>query len=98
MVFDFYFDGVTVKTDNKQLSTITGSLCVVVGLLLTKRNHYFNDSIESNAFFLLLIVTLKVGDSAPLTVFKMKMLNVMCYILWLFQLSLRELHDVFKSS
>ena len=36
-----------------QLSIITSSFCALVGLLLTKRNHYyFNDSIESNRFWL----------------------------------------------
>ena len=33
---------------------------------LTKLNNYFNDSIGSNTFFWLFIVTPKVGDSAPL--------------------------------
>ena len=30
-------------------------------------NHYFNDSIETNSFFSLFFVTLKIGDTAPLT-------------------------------
>ena len=42
-----------------QLSIITGSFCALVGLLLTKHNHYVNDSIESNTFFWLFEVALK---------------------------------------
>ena len=34
-----------------QPNIMNSSFCVLVGLLLTKLNHYFNDSIETNMFF-----------------------------------------------
>ena len=46
---------------------MNSSFCVLVGLLLAKLNHYFNDSIEKKKnVFWLLIVTLKISDTAPL--------------------------------
>ena len=52
-----------------QLSIVnsTGSFCALVGLLLRKRDHYFNNFIETNVFcfFLLFIVTLKIVNTAP---------------------------------
>ena len=34
-----------------QPNIMNSSFCALVGLLLTKLNHYFNDSIETNMFF-----------------------------------------------
>ena len=44
------------------------SFCALVGLLLTKLNHFLNDSIEKKNVFWLFVVTLKIGDTAPLSV------------------------------
>ena len=46
---------------------INTSYCAQVGLLLTILNNYFNVSIDTNMFFWLFKVTLKIGDTAPLS-------------------------------
>ena len=51
---------------HSQLNVINSSFCAQVGLLLTKLYHYFNNSIETNRFFWLFTVTLKIGNTAPL--------------------------------
>ena len=50
-----------------QPKIINTSFCALLGLLLTKLNHYFDDFIDSNKFFWLFNVTQKIGDTAPLT-------------------------------
>ena len=48
-----------------QPNIINTSFCALVGLLLTKLNHYFNVSIETDTFWGLFMVTLKMGGTAP---------------------------------
>ena len=48
-----------------QPNIINTSFCAQVGLLLTKLNHYFNDSIDTNVFRLFTL-TPKIGDATPL--------------------------------
>ena len=37
-------------SSHQQPNIMNSSFCALVGLLLTKLNHYFNDSIETNMF------------------------------------------------
>ena len=39
------------RTAKHRLNIINTSFCAEIGLLLTKLNHYFNDSIDSNILF-----------------------------------------------
>ena len=45
------------------------SFCSLVGLFSTKQNHYFNVSVDSNIFSSYLKVTIKIGDTVPLSLF-----------------------------
>ena len=45
---------------HQQPNIIDTRFCALVGLLLTKLNHYFDDSIDSNMFFWLF----RIGDTA----------------------------------
>ena len=53
--------------DHLQTKMINTSYCALVGLLLTILNNYFNVSIDTNMFFWLFKVILKIGDTAPLS-------------------------------
>ena len=52
--------------NHPQTKMIDTSFCALVWLFLTKLNHYFNVPMDTNMFFSLFKVTLKIGDSAPL--------------------------------
>ena len=51
---------------NLQLKVYDSCFCAPVGLLLANLNHYFKRLIHTSVFWLFK-VTLKVGDTVPLT-------------------------------
>ena len=61
----FFQVAIHFDPSHQQTKKIDTSFCALVGLLLTILNNYFNDSIDTNMFFWLFIVTLQIGGTAP---------------------------------
>ena len=55
--------------------------CALVGLYLTKPNNYFNVCIHTNMCFWLFKVTIKIGDTAPVS---FRAFTVLCHLRTLF--------------
>ena len=72
---NFFQVAIRFHPGHPQPKMINTSFCALVGLLLTKLNHYFNVCIHINTgvcwvfIFLVFKLTLKMGDSAPLMTF-----------------------------
>ena len=66
-VGQFFQVAIHFHPSHPQPNIIDNSFCALVGLLITKLNHYFNDSTETNTFFGYSSVTLKIGDTVPLS-------------------------------
>ena len=68
----FFQVAIHFHPSHPQSKVTNTSFCALLGLLLTKRNHYFDVSIDSNMIFWPVKRTLKIGDTAPLRTPKLK--------------------------